>query len=112
MIFTSAECAPTAEDDVGEQALPQVEVNAVDGVHHDLVNAGIFLTYKFWVEEDFRGPEPLWTELYQVNRENHSMMIVCPKIRPHTCIVFPSGSLKSSVLLADSFSSFCGLRAM
>ena len=64
VIFTSAKRAPTAEDDVGEQALPQVEVYAVDGVHHDLVNTSIFLTYKFWVEEDFGGPEPLWTQLY------------------------------------------------
>jgi hypothetical protein len=63
VMFTSAERAPTTEDDVGEQALPQVEVNAVYGVHHDLVNASVFLTYKFWVEEDFRGSEPLRTQL-------------------------------------------------
>ena len=65
MVFTSAEGASTTENDVGEQALPQVEVNAVDGVHHNLMNASIFLAYKFWVEEDFRGPEPLWTQLYR-----------------------------------------------
>ena len=65
MIFTSAERASTTEDDVGEQALPQVEVNAIDGVHHNLVNASIFLTYELWVEEDFRRPEPLWTQLYR-----------------------------------------------
>ena len=62
-VVTSAERASTAEDDVGEQALPQIEVDTVDRVHHDLVNAGVFLTYKFWVEEDFWGPEPLWTQL-------------------------------------------------
>ena len=65
MIFTFAKCASTAEDDVGEQTLPQVKINAVDRVHDDLVNASIFLTYKFWVEEDFGCPEPLWTQLYR-----------------------------------------------
>jgi len=64
-MLTSAKGASTAEDDVGEQALPEVEVNAVDRVHDNLVNASIFLTYKFWIEEYFGCPEPLWTQLYQ-----------------------------------------------
>jgi len=41
---TSTERASTTKDDVGEQALPQVEVDAVDGIHDNLVNASVFLT--------------------------------------------------------------------
>jgi len=63
---TSAERASTTEDDVGEQALPQVKVDAVDRVYDNLVDASIFLTYKLWVEENFGGPEPLWTQLCSV----------------------------------------------
>ena len=64
---TSAERASTTEDNVGEQALPQVEVYAVDGVHDHLVNASILLTDQFWVEEDFWSSEPFWTQLYGVS---------------------------------------------
>lgn len=55
--ITSAERASAAEDDVGEQAFPQVEVNAVNRVYDNLVNASIFLADKFWIEEDFGGSE-------------------------------------------------------
>jgi hypothetical protein len=55
--ITSAECASTTEDDVREQAFPQVEIDAIDRVYDNLVNASIFLADKFWVEENFRGSE-------------------------------------------------------
>ena len=42
--MTSAEGASTTEHDIREQALPEVEVNAVDCVYDDLVNTSIFLT--------------------------------------------------------------------
>ena len=61
---TSAERASTTENDVGEQALPQVKVDAVDRIYDNLVNTSVFLTYKFWVEENFGGAEPLRTQLY------------------------------------------------
>lgn len=63
---TPAERASATENNIGKQALPQIEVNAVYGIHNNLVDAGIFLTNKFWVEENFGGSEPLRTQLYSV----------------------------------------------
>ena len=57
--ITPAERASATENDVGEQALPQVEVDAVYGVHDDLVNASVFLADEFWIKEDFWSSESL-----------------------------------------------------
>lgn len=51
------------QDDVGEEVLAQVHVGARDGVHDDLVDAGVLEPDDLRVEQDLRGPETFLTDL-------------------------------------------------
>ena len=62
-VLTSTKCATAAQHDVGEQALPQVQVDAVDRIDDDLVHTGVLLTNQLRIEEDFRGTEPFRAQL-------------------------------------------------
>ena len=57
------ERGPAGEHDVGVEGLAQVQVGAVDGVDHHLVDALVFQPHELRVEQDLGGAEALGADL-------------------------------------------------
>jgi hypothetical protein len=65
--LTSTQRAPAAEDNVGEETLPQIEVDAIDGVNYYLMHTCVFLPDNFRVEKDFWCTESFGTQLQSIS---------------------------------------------
>lgn len=61
--LTATKCAAATENDIREEALPQIQVDAIDRVHNNLMYTGILLADDLRIEQNFWCPETFRTEL-------------------------------------------------
>lgn len=60
---TSGQSTPSAEDDVGEQRFPQIEIDFVDRVDNHTVHSRVFVTNDLRIKQNFCGTKTFMVQL-------------------------------------------------
>ncbi len=112
----------SAQHDVAEETLAEIEISAVDGVDDDLMDAGVFEADYFGIEEDLGCAESLCSYLFFERAVLVILIFIFGGIGKDksggilALILFPSGRVYSTIfpfailpaLPAHSFSSLFG----